>query len=99
MLVPAGGLRSSHVNGVDVLLRDLAVARDVRVVDVAELVVAMGEAPEPMTAALMAFEMFIRADNEGDERDRAGEFDPAIGDDLRLAPECQGEDHVVSKMR
>lgn len=28
---------------------------------------------------------------------RAGEFVPAVGDDLGLAPECEGEDHVVSK--
>jgi hypothetical protein len=68
-------------------------------VDVAEFVVAMGEAAEPVTAAHVAFEVFVCANYERDQRDRARNFDPAVGHNLRLAPERQCEDHVISTTR
>src|SRR5271154_2682331 len=88
---------SARAVGVDLLLGDLAVVGNVGVVEVTEFVVAVQEAPEPVAAGLVAFEVPVNADHERDQRDRRGEFDPAVGEDLRLAPERQGEDHVSSK--
>jgi hypothetical protein len=68
-------------------------------VDVAEFVVAMGEAAESVTAAHVAFKVFIGANHERDQGDCAGDFDPAIGHNLGLAPERQCEDHVAAPTR
>src|ERR1019366_2226951 len=88
--------RSLGLDRVELLLRDLPVARHVRMVDVAELVLTVHEPAVLVAARNVAFQMAVDADHEPDERDHRGEFDPAVGHDLRLAPECQCEDHEAS---
>ena len=64
-------LRLCHTDSFDLFPCDLAVVRDARVVQMTELVMPVRKAPKPMTAALVAFEMSVRADHESDECDRA----------------------------
>jgi hypothetical protein len=66
--------------------------------DATEFVAAVGKAPQTVASRLVAFEMLVYAEDEGDQGDGAGEFDPAVGEDLGLAPECQCEDHGISRI-
>jgi hypothetical protein len=96
--VDFGGRRQLRRDVVDLLLADLAIVRDVRVMGTAQLVVTVLETPDAMAAADVAFEVFVGADHERDQGDRACDFDPAVGDDLRLAPERQREQHAAAGM-
>ena len=71
-------------------LVDAARGRDLRVVDSAELVVAMRESPQAVTAAVVTFDVPVGADNERHDRGQREEFDQAGRPDDRLAKErCQ----------
>jgi hypothetical protein len=64
--------------------------RDLRVVDSAELVVAMRESPQAVAAAVVTFDVPVSADNERHDRRQGKEFDQAGRRDDRLAKErCQ----------
>jgi hypothetical protein len=71
-------------------LVDAARGRDLRVVDSAELVVAMRESPQAVAAAVVTFDVAVDADNERHDRGQREEFDQAGRPDDRLAKErCQ----------
>jgi hypothetical protein len=71
-------------------LVDLARRGDLRVVDSAELVVAVRESPEAVAAAMVTFDVAVGAGNERHDRGQGEEFDQAGRPDDRLAKEgCQ----------